>query len=129
MLTQDELNSVQHLEQNFFSALNLNYKRSTPKVDNLLVHSLYEKELGHPYKTNINCPKCLLTLYKAFAQIYYSSKDALTKAASEVVEVVEELIQEPQNESEEKEVATQLAGATETTKKKATPKKSKTNKK
>jgi len=121
MLTKEQIEQLAHLEQNFFTALNLNYKRQTTKVDNLLVLSILEQVTGRKQSTNLTCPTCILKLYKGMADIYFKSKKALESAAKEVVDTMDDLTQEeaPEPKKTAKKKAT----------KKAAPKKKKTERK
>lgn len=85
MFSKEQIEVLKQAEIHFYTAFNLNYKRNTPNTLNALVLSLYEAEIGHPYKTNLNCPKCLLTLYKNCGKIYFESiaEQNKTKAIDE----------------------------------------------
>ena len=61
--------------QSFLTATHSDYKRGTTRKQDETVREIYEQATGKKEERNMNCPQCVLTLYRQAGTLYYKSKE------------------------------------------------------
>lgn len=90
MFSKEQTDKLKHLEYYFTTATKYSYKRATTRQENELVRDVYKEAYGISLTNNLTCPSCVLKMFRTVGFEYFKSVEALEKAASSVLQVLDE---------------------------------------
>lgn len=75
--TRKQMEALENLGimQSFLTATHSDYKRGTTRKQDETVKDIYEQATGKKEERNMNCPQCVLTLYRQAGTLYFKSKE------------------------------------------------------
>ena len=79
IFTKEQISKLKEFERDFYTTINLKYKRNNSRADLDTMADIYEDCTGIKLSREFQCPQCQFTLVARVGELYYASVDYWNK--------------------------------------------------